>query len=174
MNERKSMRLFSTLDKQKIFSDYAASLDWFLSDGKFDKTLWDNKNKVQAFTKAFHQMKGFSQHRFHYGSKKNIVFPKQGEYQCHPLLTFYIAKGESETKDLIRHIRNGIAHGNVGLHESNGELIVELLDFGKESVQADGQTAYMVFPLCFLNEIRLLYRQKEQKWKSNAAGRRRK
>ena len=162
------MRLFSKLDEHNLFSTYAAALDWILSDGKFSVNLWDNKNKVQAFTKAFHRMEGDSQSRIHYESKRETTFPQLGEYRQHQLFTFYIAKGNSEARDLIRHIRNGIAHGNIHVHALDGELIVELLDFGKESNQPDGQTAYMVFPLRFLNDIFELYQQKELQWVRNA------
>jgi hypothetical protein len=44
------MRLFSELAERNLFSTYAAALDWILSDHKFSVNLWDNKNKVQAFT----------------------------------------------------------------------------------------------------------------------------
>lgn len=167
------MKFFATLDERGIFSLYSSSLDWFLSDGKFDKSLWDNKNKVQAFTKALRKLDGVSCDRIHYGSKKNILFPGQGDYRNHHLFEFYFAKGESESKDLIRHIRNGIAHGNIGLYEVDGELMVELLDFGKESVRADGQTAYMVFPLSFLNSVHSLYQQKEQQWQRGVGSKKR-
>lgn len=161
------MRLFSELAERNLFSTYAAALDWILSDHKFSVNLWDNKNKVQAFTKAFHRMEGVSQGRVHYEPKRGTTFPRLGEYRQHKLFTFYITRGNSEARDLIRHIRNGIAHGHIHVHELDGELIVELLDFGKESNQPDRQTAYMVFPLRFLNDIFELYRQKEQQWVRN-------
>ncbi len=63
------MRLFSELAERNLFSTYAAALDWILSDHKFSVNLWDNKNKVQAFTKAFHRMEGVSQGRVHYEPK---------------------------------------------------------------------------------------------------------
>jgi|GEM_PF-852538 hypothetical protein len=154
------MKLFSTLLKREEFSHYADTLDWLLSDSKFSKLVWDQQ-KVQQLTKSIYKIKGFSRDRLFYGSKKKLDFPKHGEYLHHLSFTFYVARGESIAKDLIRHIRNGIAHGNITLHDVKGNLIVELLDFGKESKQSDGQTAYMVFPLYFLKEIYSLYQQKD-------------
>ena len=158
------MDFFSKLNGREYLATYAVILDWLFDDSKFDKHKWDNKNKVQAFTKAFHKIKGVSKNRIYYGAKKSICFPKKGSYETIPLFTFYLARGQSESKDLIRHIRNGIAHGNVNLHMGKRELIVELLDFGKESTCIDGQTAYMVFPLSFLNDIHSLYINKENQW----------
>lgn len=160
------MNLFSILLRKKEFSHYAETLDWLLSDNKFSKSIWDQQ-KVQQLTKSIYKIKGFSRDRLIYGSKKTLIFPKRGEYLNHQSFTFYVARGESIAKDLIRHIRNGIAHGNITLHDIKGNLIVELLDFGKESKQSDGQTAYMVFPLYFLNDLYSLYRKKDCVEKSN-------
>lgn len=160
------MKLFSALLKKKEFSHYADTLDWLLSDNKFKKSVWDQQ-KVQQLTKSIYKIKGFSRDRLIYRSKKTLIFPKRGDYLKYQSFTFYVARGESIAKDLIRHIRNGIAHGNITLHDIKGNLIVELLDFGKESKQSDGQTAYMVFPLYFLNDLYSLYRKKDCVEKSN-------
>lgn len=161
------MKLFSALLRNGEFSHYADTLDWLLSDNKFNKTVWE-QHKVKQLTKSIYKIKGFSRDRLFYGSKKTLNFPKRGEYLNHQPFTFYVARGESIAKDLIRHIRNGIAHGNITLYDIKGNLIVELLDFGKESKQSDGQTAYMVFPLYFLKRIYSLYKQKDCVRKNNS------
>ena len=159
------MKLFSTLYIKCLFKDYVEALDWILSDGKFDETIWDNKNKVQAFTKALHKMKGFSPDVLFYGAKKDINFPSKGSYRKHEVPSIYMAKGESEARDLVRHIRNGIAHGNIELYEVDGVVIAEILDFGKDGNSASGQTAYLLIPLTYLINIYTLYHQKEKSWK---------
>ena len=161
------MELFSTLSRRRKFSCYADTLDWFLSDNKFSKPAWDQQ-KVKQLTKSIYKIKDFSRDRLFYGSKKTLIFPKRGECLNYQPFTFYIARGESIAKDLIRHIRNGIAHGNIILYDIKGNLIVELLDFGKESKQSNGQTAYMVFPLDFLNNIHSLYQEKDCVRKNNS------
>lgn len=161
------MKLFSALLEKGEFLHYAKTLDWLLNDNKFSRSAWDQQ-KVQQLTKSIYKIKGFSRERLTYGSKKKLTFPKRGEYLNHQPFTFYVARGESIAKDLIRHIRNGIAHGNINLYDIKGNLIVELLDFGKESKQSDRQTAYMVFPLNFLNDIHSLYQEKDRVRKNNS------
>jgi hypothetical protein len=162
------MRFFSVLVSKSLFKEYADALDWILCDGKFDKSIWDNKNRVQAFTKAIHHLNGFSDSSLIYDAKKNIVFPARGSYKKHTVPVLYMAKGESEARDLVRHIRNGIAHGNIEIYEVDGRLTAEIIDFGKEENQTSGQTAYLLIPLEYLNDIFTVYRQKESAWKKGS------
>lgn len=162
------MRFFKALYEYNLYSKYAEILDWLLSDGKFDSSIWDNKNKVQAFTKAFYKFDGFTKdHSFH-ASMKNLAFPCAGSYDKQPVPTIYMSAGESYARDLLRHIRNGIAHGKAEVYAVKTELLIELLDFGKESSQENGQTAYMVLPLEYIEKIYELYFLKEKTWKKNA------
>ena len=135
------MKFFNTLNERNLFQQYAQVLDWILCDGKFEKSIWDNKNKIQAFTKALHKLDRFSTSRLHYGAKKNITFPAKGDYDQFEIPTLFMSKGESEARDFVRHLRNGIAHGNVEVIDKGNELILELLDYGKEENQEGGQTA---------------------------------
>ena len=64
------MKFFEILSQQKIFDDYADVLDWILSDNKFPKEVWDNKNKVQAFTKGINRLSGFTKSTIHYDAQK--------------------------------------------------------------------------------------------------------
>lgn len=162
------MRFFKALYEYSLYSKYAEILDWLFRDGKFDSSIWDNKNKVQAFTKAFYKFDGFAKDQSFYASKKNLVFPCAGSYDKQPVPTIYMSAGESYARDLLRHIRNGIAHGKAEVYAVETELLIELLDFGKESSQENGQTAYMVLPLEYIEKIYKLYFLKEKTWKKNA------
>lgn len=61
-------------------------------------------------------------------------------------------KGSGEAKDIIRHIRNGIAHGRVVLCTRNGTRCIELKDYGKSR-----QTAYMLIPVDFVYNLYTIY-----------------
>lgn len=159
------MRFFSILNEYHLFERYAEALDWLLSEGKFEKSIWDNGNKVKAFTKAIYKLNRFSKEHFHYDAKKNIQFPTKGTYKQYNVPTIFMSRGESEGRDLIRHLRNGIAHGNVDVFFLNNEPILELLDFGKEDNQKGSQTAYYVIPLHYIIDLSNIYFQKEKQWR---------
>lgn len=54
--------------------------------------------------------------------------------------------------DLVRHIRNGIAHGNAELYRANALDYIEIKDFGLK-----GQTAYIAIPLPYLSRLYCIY-----------------
>jgi hypothetical protein len=176
------MRFFRTLSDRDLFDDHADTLDWFLSEKKFETSfcpgagrdetgslpLWDNKNRVAAFTRALHKMEGFSESNFFHRAKKDLDFPQKGDYQRYPVPTVFIANGSSEGRDWIRHIRNGIAHGHIEVYDRDGSLVLEILDFGKSEDGDGGQTSYMLIPLTYLNEISKIYHEKEDSWKRKA------
>ena len=158
------MKFFKTLNERNEFGNYAQALDWLLSDNKFNKNVWDNKNKVRAFTNSIHKLEHFTMDRLCYKAKKDIKFPEKGSYTQFEVPTIFMSKGESEARDFVRHLRNGIAHGNLEIIDRNNEMVVELLDYGKEGDEKSGQTAYFVIPLKYLLSVYNLYIQKENQW----------
>ena len=82
-----------------------------------------------------------------------------------------MAKGSSEGRDWLRHIRNAIAHGKVRViykaDAGKSGMLLELLDFGKAETGEGDQTAYMLIPLEYLADIHKLYFEKEKQWKKN-------
>ena len=176
------MKFFKTLSDRDLFGDYAEALDWFLWECKFEVyfrpvideseieslPLWDNKNRIAAFTRALHKMEGFSENRFFHRAKRDLDFPQKGDYRRYSVPTIFIANGSSEGRDWIRHIRNGIAHGHIEVYDREGSLVLEILDFGKPEDGNDGQTSYMLIPLSYLNEISKVYHEKEESWKRKA------
>lgn len=72
----------------------------------------------------------------------------------------WIGNGNSEGRDWVRHIRNGIAHGNTTVRRIKDEYVVEMIDF-----HTDGktQTAYILMPLNYLMEIMNCYIEVEKK-----------
>lgn len=142
------MNLLSYLEKQKIISAYTSSLDWWLTEGKFQG--WDAR-KVAAFTGKLHKLPGLNTSDIHHGARKNLKFPKKASK--YPQL--YLSKDVSEGRDWIRHIRNAIAHGNTTVKKhKDGTIILEMKDFKTDQTT---QTAYILIPIVYLNEIKKKY-----------------
>jgi len=116
------MNLFKHLLEKNLVS-YGRVIDWWLSEGKFED--WA-KDDVGNLTKKLHLLQGFSKNRdLHYESAKRLSFPKKA--QRYPQV--WISKGSSEGRDWVRHIRNGIAHGNVTVRANKGEPIRRCCSF---------------------------------------------
>ena len=141
------MNLFKHLLEKNLVS-YGRVIDWWLSEGKFED--WA-KDDVGNLTKKLHLLQGFSKNRdLHYESAKRLSFPKKA--QRYPQV--WISKGSSEGRDWVRHIRNGIAHGNVTVRANTAEPIVEIKDYMSDCTT---QTAYILIPLKYLEQIMHLY-----------------
>ena len=67
--------------------------------------------------------------------------------------------GQGEAKDIVRHIRNGIAHGRAALCTRNKIRCIELTDYGKygEKNEKGGQTAYLLMPVVFIQDLYNIY-----------------
>lgn len=141
------MNFLFYLDSKKLLSSYASTIDWWLTDNKFQG--WD-RNKVTQLTRKLHALPGIDAKQcVHYGARKNLSFPKRASK--YPQL--HIMQDSSEGRDWIRHIRNSIAHGHVEVKSSKGTLIVEMKDFSRNGEQS----AYMLIPLDFLIKIKDVY-----------------
>ena len=153
---------FSNLLNIGELNKWASLLDWLFDGDKFNN--WD-PNKVTRFTKRLKNQLGLGDYNYIHASYKNLTFPKR------------LKKGEvivisgsqlSEGKDLVRHIRNGIAHGNARIISDNGYWI-ELKDFkmskrNKTEQKENNQTAYIYFPIEYVFKIFDLYKEiKKQK-----------
>lgn len=132
---------------------YGKVLDWWLTDDKFRS--WESKD-VSRFTKKLHRIEGFSVERdLHYGAAKDMKFPKKATR----FPQIWIGNGSSEGRDWVRHIRNGIAHGNTTVRKIKDEYVAEMLDF-----HTDGktQTAYILMPLSYFMTIMDYYKEVEK------------
>ena len=60
-------------------------------------------------------------------------------------------------KDFIRHIRNGIAHGQTKIIKRENTLYIEILDFKDKDKSLDKQTGYIYIPLSYVVDIYKIY-----------------
>ena len=148
---------FSILVSQNLIQDWAKTLDWLFDDNRFDLAKGWTSNRIGSFTKKVKHLPEVSTNRYTYGYAKFITFPAEGQNVDEP--TFYFTKSTSEGKDLIRHIRNGIAHGKTRCYKTaNKELYIEICDFGKERTKtANRQTAFFALPISMIPELYKLY-----------------
>lgn len=157
---------FCKLVDIQLIEKWAYTLDWLFDDNKFSKVIGWNTGHVSAFTKAIKRLPHFSINNYYYVKRDTIIFPKSGDRFHTP--TFYMKKGDSEGKDLVRHIRNGIAHGRTNFYTVKSELYIEICDFGKEgNGYVNKQTAFLAMPMSYIQDICKLYMDREKAIKNN-------
>lgn len=153
-------KLMQQLVEYDLIKDYAVVIDWFLSeDDKFPDVIgkknlpgWTS-NDVGRFTKKVKssiKIKSQNYKCFSYAAKTRIQFPKQRYRSNSRFPKIIMTKGNGEGRDLLRHIRNGIAHGNATIYPRNQTYVIVFIDFDRDSKT---QTAYMLFELEVLKEL---------------------
>ena len=157
------MKLFKCIHERDLLADYAEAFDFVFSEEKFDSYLWDNKNKVQSFTKGLHKLRGWNKHTLQYVPSKEMSFPSMGSWKSLHGPCVYMKRGTSEGRDFLRHLRNGIAHGRNEVYIKDGDLYLELADYRDASCKK--QTAYFLIPLSYLIDVWKLYTIRENQWK---------
>lgn len=147
-------KLFKGLVSEGVFEKWASLLDWLFDDDRFSSDRGWSSGYVGAFIKKVKRLPNWGDSSYAYDFAQKINFEK---YKADGL-TIVHARGDAESRDLVRHIRNGIAHGKTRLSKPNGELFIEILDYGKKKEQ----TAYMFMPLSCLFSIYEIYLQIEK------------
>ena len=140
-------KLFNRLVDEGLYKDWASLLDWLFDDNRFQN--WSS-GYVGALTKKIKQLPQIGNDTYFYDCAKKLVFPI--ERTAHNVLIM-MTKGDGEAKDLIRHIRNGIAHGKTDVFKQNNELYIEIVDYSKSG----NQSAYLCMPIGYINKIHKLY-----------------
>lgn len=155
-------KFFSSLVEKELIEDWGKILDWLLDDDRFAKERGWEKGQVTKFTKRVKLLPGLRKENYICGALKDIHFPQKGH--CHAP-TILMGTADSKGKEIIRHIRNGIAHGRTRVLKEEGELYIEIEDFGK--ADKDGgkrQTAYLYIPMSYLPEMYKIYAEIEKAW----------
>lgn len=148
------MRLFSSLPAEKTWDEWAEILDWILNDERFLKESgWDRRN-LTKFIKRVKQLDGFSKENFQCDKLENLHFPKK---QPSELPLVLMSKNDAESRELVRRIRNGIAHGKNKIFSNKGKTYIEITDYHNEK-----QTAYIAIPLEFIPKIYKIYAEIEK------------
>lgn len=132
----------------------AVYLDWLMNDDKFDVKGWD-KSKTTKFTKEFKKIAGFTEEHYHHGGQKDMSYPKSSLKH----FAIYMQNDEAECKDLVRHIRNGFAHGNATIRTIEKTKYIEIYDYGKSNRtdKPSRQTAYLLLPVEYIFQLYTRY-----------------
>ena len=153
-------KFFNQLASEKLIIDWASTLDWLFDDLKFSKERNWNRGYTGLFTKRVRQLSGLSDKskNFIYGKIKHEDFPNQIKGSRRKRATLImIAQGDAIARDLIRHIRNGIAHGQTTLYKVKEELYIEIIDYSDKLKSPCKQTAFICIPLSYIPQFYKIY-----------------
>lgn len=143
---------FKKLAELNNYNEWAAIFDWLFDDNKFK--YWTS-GYVGSLTKKIKRLPYIGNNNYAYDTSSKIAFPKITISKSVKIL---MIRGDSEGKDVIRHMRNSIAHGNAFICMQNGTPYVEITDHNRKGMQ----TAYMFFPLEYIKTIHKLYKDVEK------------
>jgi len=155
-------KFFSDLNKYKMLEEWTEILDWLLDDSRFSNERGWNKNTKDRFTNKAKKVENLQKENWIYNTQKlmkwNVVQPSKPFVQ--------MQKGSGQGEDLIKHIRNGIAHGQTSIRKKQGELWLEIKDYNDNLKQK--QTAYLWIPMKYLGYWKNIYKEIEQAERSDA------
>ncbi len=155
---------FTQLVSKDLFNKWAETLDWLVDDNKFNKDIWTS-NQSGKLTGKIKQIKSINDY-YYYDTQPKLPFPKRRGNR----IKVIFSKGDttSESKDLVRHIRNGIAHGHTYFSYVNDELYIEIKDYRtNKQKKIKEQTAYIFFPIKYITKICECYKEVKNPKKKN-------
>ena len=153
-------KFFNCLVSENLINDWASTLDWLFDDSKFSKARNWNGGYTSLFTKRIKKLKYLSNNekRVFYGKCNSNEFPNQNRPKRKKRLPYIImTAGDSFARDLIRHIRNGIAHGEAVISKVKDTLYIEIIDYSDKTKSQDKQTAYLFIPLTYITQFSQIY-----------------
>lgn len=156
-------KFFTTLVSENLISDWADTLDWLLDEDRFsERSGWDS-NLIGRFMNTLKKELGVSEDNYQVGALKNLVFPKPITKNQQPHVVVMMGKGNSKGRDIVRHLRNGIAHGRTNCFRRNGVLWIEISDYGNDSSNSKfQQSAYILLPAEKFLKIHKIYLEVEK------------
>ncbi len=118
--------LVSYLIKHKLIDEYGIIIDWILDDNKFDNLYW-NQRKTIKFTNQF--KKYCNIHSIDYKNNvKNII--------DNDTIHIYIIDKQN-IKDVIRHIRNAIAHKKVIINKNKNKYYLKIISSSRNKIMSN-------------------------------------
>ena len=154
------MNLFSRLSEMRLIEEWVPVLDWLLDDSRFSAERGWNQQKKTSFTNEVKK-------RF---NNWIITKLKDATWEPQPQKTHYVkmTKDGSVGESFVRHIRNGIAHGNTEIVRQRQDenkaaiTLLKIYDY-KISKGTQNQTAYIKMPVNELVDIYKLYIEIQEK-----------
>ena len=139
---------FRDLVNQSLIDVWAENIDWLLNDNKFSKWTKNDKSSYTRFIKNYFKNNSIDYKTFKITELKNLNVRKT--------MYVYINSNISESIDIVRHIRNGIAHGNCNIKKGKNKILyLVIIDYNKSK----DITAKLCVPIDAITNIRLLYKK---------------
>lgn len=112
---------FKDLVSNHLIDKWAKNIDWLLNENKFEK--WE-KGKKNNYTKIIknHLKTNNIEYKIMKSAELQNENLKRKKYDY-----IYIIANESQCIDLIRHIRNGIAHGHCNVIKKKDKLYLNII-----------------------------------------------
>ncbi len=149
------MQLFQELLDNNQLESWVPLLDWLLSNDRCSKQRGWGQKKKRDFTTQIQTLIGSDNWQIQ--AAKNVVWEFEESDNVHIVMNNAGSAGES----LLRHIRNGIAHGMARIVQRNNDLYLDLKDYHNESCNT--QTAHVWMPIGLLFDIHSVYKAIEAK-----------
>ena len=146
-------QLINRLVSENLINEWAEILDWLFDENKFSPQKRWSREKIGSFTKSVKRQLSVKDTNYKYDSAKNLCFKTTSNEN-----TMIFSRSESEGRDIVRHIRNGIAHGRCELQKNRNALFIQIRDYNRTG----DQTAYMYIPLDSIRTIHKIYKEKEK------------
>lgn len=143
--------LFHDVESKHLEPNWAFIIDWLFDETRFESDSW-NSNAKGRFTRAISSSRFFDESSF--GKKTRVhkypIYNSKRNRKKKPFAVF--SSRESLGVDFLKHIRNGIAHGNAEWYTANGKDYIQIRDSHNGH-----QTGFIAIPISYLNEFRLIY-----------------
>lgn len=151
---------FSTLMvNQDLYNSWAETLDWLFDDNRFPKEKGWEGPEVTKFTNRVKRLPGLKKENYIYEKSDLVTFPESHTFHVPVIM---MISGSGQGRGIVTHIRNGIAHGRTRFFRENGELYLEIEDFGKKSSGGGRQTAYLYIPISYITQMHEIYSELEK------------
>ncbi len=167
-------KFFSTLVNKGLIREWTGVLDWLLDENRFSEEKGWTPSQVRKFTNNIKkEFDLLDNSKYQVGALKNLIFPNTINGVKNPTNTIMMIAGDSEGRNIVRHIRNGVAHGRIKFIERKKELLIEIIDYGnneqtkvsntKSSKNAEKKTgklkqsAFICIPANYIQRIYEIY-----------------
>lgn len=154
---------FRGLIDKGLINDWGNILDWIFNDERFDNNGW-NSSYIGLFAKKIQKIEKISEN-FQHGSIKNLNFPILNIDKTSIKTYVIFADDNGIGRSIIKHIRNGIAHGMTRYIKTKNELYIEIKDYSDD--KKTKQTAYIYFPMRNIIDIYNVYKEVEKSINNN-------
>lgn len=162
-------KFIKRLVDENLIQDWADTIDWLLSNDRFTEEKGWDKNKKNKFTRTAKKMMSLPKDNYIHESLKNISFSDIMKRSKKTKTCYIVMAGSGPfCTDLVRHIRNGIAHGHTEIRKAGSKLYIEILDYSDNTQKT--QTAYIFLPLTCIPDLQKIYVTIEsQSWQKESA-----